>query len=116
MSNFAWLIEAPGPRYLSVRQLSSNPPDFFWTTHADKALRFWSKEQADLTASGVRALKPDLWGFALTLGEAWPREHGWIEETNPADRQPARLCRRPEGCVCGGDTPGVRAGCQHWSA
>lgn len=39
--------------------------------------------------------------------------HGGMKR--PADPQPAARCRRPEGCVCGGDTPGVRAGCQHWS-
>lgn len=78
MTDFAWLIEAPGQRYLAVRQLSSNPPDFYWTQDANAALRFWSREQADLAAGGIRTLNPDLWGFALTLGEAWPREHGWL--------------------------------------
>jgi hypothetical protein len=77
MTDFAWLIEAPGARYLAVRQLSSNKPDFTWTPDANKALRFWSKEQADLASGAIRALNPDLWGFALTLGEAWPREHGF---------------------------------------
>jgi hypothetical protein len=26
----------------------------------------------------------------------------------------APRCMRPEGCVCGGDTPAVRAGCGYW--
>jgi hypothetical protein len=90
MTDFAWLIEAPGARYLAVRQLSSNKPDFTWTMDANKALRFWSKEQADLTAGGVRALQPDLWGFALTLGEAWPREHGFVSLPT-SERKPTKM-------------------------
>lgn len=78
MRDFCWLIEAPGANYLSVRQLSTNPADFVWTSDAAKALRFWSREQADLAAGAIRALHPELWGFALTLGEAWPREHAFI--------------------------------------
>jgi hypothetical protein len=84
VTDFAWLIEAPGPRYLAVRQISSNKPDFFWATEASKALRFWSNEQADLAAAGIRALNPDLWGFAQTLGEAWPREHGFLSSSDEA--------------------------------
>jgi hypothetical protein len=30
------------------------------------------------------------------------------------DKQPYEQCRRQGGCVCGGDTPGVRAGCSQW--
>lgn len=77
MTDFAWLIEAPGQRYLGT-QVIGHDPRFFWTPDAAKALRFMSYEQADGVAMAVRKLAPDLWGFALTLGEAWPREHGWI--------------------------------------
>jgi septation ring formation regulator EzrA len=31
------------------------------------------------------------------------------------DPQPYDECRREGGCVCGGDTPGVRAGCGWWN-
>lgn len=74
---FAWVIEAPGQHYLAAREIGGLT-SFHWTTDHEKALRFWSREQADLTASGVRRLEPALWAFAGTLGEAWPREHGWI--------------------------------------
>lgn len=30
------------------------------------------------------------------------------------DPQPYERCRRREGCVCGGDTAAVRAGCSQW--
>lgn len=33
----------------------------------------------------------------------------------PEDPQPYALCRRPKGCICGGDTARVRAGCSNWS-
>ncbi len=78
MTAFAWLIEAPGPRYLGTREIGHRP-EFHWFAEADKATRFFSKAQADGVAMAVRALNPDLWGFALTLGEAWPREHGFID-------------------------------------
>lgn len=74
---FAWVMEAPGPHYLSAREIGGLT-SFHWTADPNKALRFWSKEQADLTASAVRKLEPSLWSFAGALGEAWPREHGWI--------------------------------------
>lgn len=77
MSDFAWLIEAPGPNYLWVRTIGHHT-DFAWTTDANKALRFYSKEQADQTAMGIRGLAPALWAFAVTLGDAWPREHAFL--------------------------------------
>jgi hypothetical protein len=46
MTDFAWLIEAPGPRYLAVRQISSNKPDFCWKSDPALALRFHSQLQA----------------------------------------------------------------------
>jgi len=84
MSDFAWLIEAPGANYLAVGKVRR----FYWTTDANQALRFWSMEQADLTATAVRELNPDLWAFALTLGEAWPRQHAWFgkdQDSNHAE-------------------------------
>lgn len=79
MNYFAWLIEAPGQRYLGVRKaLGDYRSEFYWTDDPHKALRLISQEAADGVAMAVRKLAPDLWGFASTLGEAWPREHGWL--------------------------------------
>lgn len=33
-----------------------------------------------------------------------------------ADPQPYALCKADGGCVCGGDTARVRAGCSNWKA
>lgn len=77
----AWLVEAPGHNYLGARNIA-HYPDFYWTNDANKALRFWSREQADLTAMAVRRLVPELWAFAATLGEAWPREHKWFAKSD----------------------------------
>lgn len=77
--DFAWLIEAPGQNYLGARNIA-HYPEFYWTADANSALRFWSKDQADLTASAVRRMQPALWAFAANLGEAWPREHGWLTQ------------------------------------
>lgn len=81
MTSFAWLVEAPGPHYLAVRKCPGDyRGEFYWSRDANDALRFFNKEQADLTATGLRALNPTLWGFAGSLGEAWPREHGWLSD------------------------------------
>ena len=73
---FAWLIEAPGQMYLSVRKLAGH--EFHWTKDHDKAIRFFSQEQADLVMMAVREERPDLFAFAQLLGEARPIEHGWL--------------------------------------
>lgn len=75
---FAWLIEAPGPRYLAVREVPKMYGEFIWTDDPNKALRFWSKEQCDKTMLAIRRMDPPLFGFEVTLGNAWPREHGWV--------------------------------------
>lgn len=75
-TKFYWLVEAPGPHYLGVRKLPGY--EFYWTPDVNKALRFTTKHDADFTSMAVRALAPQLWAFATTLGEAWPREHGFI--------------------------------------
>lgn len=79
---FCWLIEAPGANYLSTWSIGG-ATRFRWASDPNKALRFYSREQADSVAMAVRALDPDLWGFAGTLGEAWPREHGWLPASPP---------------------------------
>lgn len=78
-TQFAWLIEAPGPCYLGVRKAPGDYRGvFYWTSDANRALRFFNKEQTDLSLTAIRVLRPDLWSFTSTLGEAWPREHGWL--------------------------------------
>jgi hypothetical protein len=83
MSDFAWLIEAPGPRYLAPRKITTSH-DFTWHGDANFALRFHSEEQADLTMMAIRQIAPDLFGFERTLGNAKAVEHGWIEPRQSA--------------------------------
>lgn len=73
---FAWLIEAPGPHYLAARAVAGHK--FHWTQDHGVALRFFSEEQADIAMMAIRELDPTLFGFAETLGEARPVEHGWL--------------------------------------
>lgn len=74
---FAWLIEAPGQNYLCVQTIGTGNHRFAWTKDHAKALRFYSKAQAQAVHDAVRVLAPDLWAFAVNLGEAWPVEHSW---------------------------------------
>lgn len=83
MTDFAWLIEAPGPRYLAARKVTTSH-DFVWHADAALAVRFHSEDQADLVMMAVRQLAPDLFGFERTLGNAKPVEHGWIDGRSPA--------------------------------
>jgi len=75
--DFRWLIEAPGPRYLTVQRGA----DFEWTVDQNKALAFRSKEQADALMVAVRQMDREidahrrssfvaLFGFEGTLGTA----------------------------------------------
>lgn len=82
MSDFRWLIEAPGPRYLAVQRLRMSD-SFEWTTDHDKALAFRSQDQADALMMAVRQMdrqfqQGSLFGFESTLGNAKAVEHGWI--------------------------------------
>ncbi len=84
MSDFRWLIEAPGPRYLAVQRLSTSD-NFIWTTDHDAALAFRSKEQAEALMMAVRQWDRELHGFdkglfafEATLGNAKAVEHGWL--------------------------------------
>lgn len=76
MTEFAWLIEAPGQNYLAVRELARRK-EFHWTHDHSKAIRFRTSEQADDTMMAIRGLNEELFAFAITLGEAKPVEHGW---------------------------------------
>ncbi len=78
MTDFCWLIEAPGQRYLAARRVGFY--EFHWTEDYNKALCFKSQEQADLTMMAIRDLIPSLFGFAVTLGDAKAVEHGWLNE------------------------------------
>lgn len=80
----AWLIEAPGPRYLGTREIGHSN-SFYWTADANAATRFADAKQADGVMMAVRQLEPSLFAFAVLLGDAWPREHKWL----------ARLCAEP---------------------
>ncbi len=75
-SEFRWLIEAPGLRYLAARQITTSH-NFYWTQDHDKALYFMSEAQADAVMMAVRQIAPELFGFALTLGDAKAVEHEW---------------------------------------
>jgi len=79
VSNFAWLIEAPGARYLGTQEIG-HYPEFYWTTDDAKATRFYSKKQADGVMMAVRRMEPALFAFAVNLGDAWPVEHAWIDQ------------------------------------
>jgi hypothetical protein len=90
-SDFRWLIEAPGARYLAVKRLTSG--SFFeWTANHDKALAFRSEEQADDMMTALRHMDREhdsyqnhgnlswgkLFGFEPMLGNAKAVEHGWL--------------------------------------
>ena len=70
MDNYAWLIEAPGQHYLSVRETAGY--QFHWTNDYNMALRFYSKDQADLVMMAVREARPVLFNFENTLTNARP--------------------------------------------
>lgn len=74
---FAWLIEVSGPHYLGVRTLS-DCREFFWTRDHDKALRFFSAQQADDAMMAIRELWRELFVFP-TGEEPRPVEHAWLD-------------------------------------
>lgn len=80
MTDFAWLIEAPGQNYLATREIGHHP-EFFWSRDHARAVRFISAEQAYGVMMAVRRMEPALWAFAANLGEARPVEHGWATPT-----------------------------------
>jgi len=84
MTDFRWLIEAPGQRYLAPRCISRSY-DFYWTQDHNKALVFISEAQADMTMMSLRGLAPALFGFATTLGDARAIEHAWMGNEREAD-------------------------------
>lgn len=82
MSDFRWLIEAPGVRYLAVQRLNMSD-NFKWTADHNEALAFRSEDQADALMMAVRQWdrqyrQGELFGFESTLGNAKAVEHGWM--------------------------------------
>jgi hypothetical protein len=73
--NSAWLIEAPGARWLAVRQPGVPGTDFHWTHDANAAVAFTSRESADGAMEGLRTRAPDLFAFEGLLGNAFPSQH-----------------------------------------
>ena len=78
MTDFRWLIEAPGQRYLAARKLGNH--EFYWTQDHNKAIAFRDEAQADMTMMTIRDLAPALFDFERTLGSAAAIEHGWMSE------------------------------------
>lgn len=78
MTDFRWLIEAPGQRYLAARKLGNH--EFHWTQDHDKAIAFRDEAQADMTMMAIRDLAPALFDFERTLGNAKAVEHGWMDQ------------------------------------
>jgi hypothetical protein len=88
MSDFRWLIEAPGQKYLAVQRLSQSD-NFEWTPDHNKALAFRSQDQADALMMAVRQMERELYtlrgstfnaslfGFEASLGNAKAVEHAW---------------------------------------
>jgi hypothetical protein len=75
MTDFRWLIEAPGLRYLAARKVGNY--EFHWTQDHNEALAFRDEAQADMTMMAIRQLAPQLFGFEVTIGNAKAVEHGW---------------------------------------
>jgi hypothetical protein len=92
---FTWLVEAPGQKYLAARQIPLSREEFHWTSDHNAALRFVSREQADMTMMAVRQLAPHLFGFAVTLGEARAVEHGWLVDLTPPKADEWNVARPP---------------------
>lgn len=108
-TDFAWLIEAPGTKYLATRRLGIN--EFYWTSDHNTALRFISEQQADGVMMAVRELVPPLFEFARTLGEARPVEHGWIGSKGGDASEKSRSSSERSGDRQLHDTsPGVTTG------
>lgn len=76
-TQFAWVIEAPGPSYLAVRELAGW--QFYWSADHAKALRFVTREQADQVMMAVRQAYPALF-FNEYPHYPKPVEHGWMGE------------------------------------
>lgn len=88
MAHHAWLIEAPGQRYLATREIGHHP-HFFWTADHLAALRFYDATQADGVMMTLRRMDPQLFGFEHTLGGARPIEHSWMDPLRNTEGAPS---------------------------
>jgi hypothetical protein len=93
MSDMAWMIEAPGTKYLGTHKTFAH--EFYWTNSANSGIRFHSQEQADGVMMALRLLVPELFGFELTLDVARPTQHSWF--TNEDVAQALFLNRSAKG-------------------
>ena len=82
MTDFRWLIEAPGQKYLAVRRVAPIP-FFEWSSDHNKAFAFRSQQQADDMIDALRGLYRDLFAFEPLLGNAKTVEHGWMSDKEP---------------------------------
>lgn len=76
MTKSAWLIEAPGKNYLGF--FDSEGSYFSWVSE-DKALRFHSKEDADLFTNCVLCLDKETFFFEKNLSAATSVEYFWSD-------------------------------------
>lgn len=93
-TKFAWVIEAPGPSYLAVRELAGR--HFYWSADHSNALRFFNEKQADDVLMAVRELKPELFPDAYAH---FPRvvEHGWMVRHDDRLVEALAALAEPEG-------------------
>lgn len=82
MTDFAWLIEAPGPMYMTVKEIG-HVHRFEWVDDPNGAIRFFNRPHADAVMMAVRESEPELFAFARNLREARPVEHGFILADEP---------------------------------
>ena len=74
---FFWLIEAPGPHYLTVRNIGRQHK-FRWSADHGEAIHFENGRQADAVMMAIRTMSPELFAFAALLADARPVEHAWV--------------------------------------
>lgn len=84
---FAWLIEGPGPCYLTASGAwkgIGGGLGWHWTQDYDKAIRFDSQEQARDAMAAIRLVLPSLFQ-SIFPQEVRPVEHGWSAPPSEPD-------------------------------
>ena len=79
VEQYHWLIEAPGPYWLTVRNIG-HQHKFHWSADHNEAIRFQTGRQADATMMAIRTMSPELFAFATLLADARVVEHGWLRD------------------------------------
>lgn len=82
-TEYTWLIEAPGPHYLSTHVLGRQS-EFTWVKDANAALRFYTVQQSDGVLYALRKLQPELFAFARNLGDPRSVQHGFMPRADEA--------------------------------